>query len=330
MTTMTSSSGVLRPGAATRETFAIDVARDLTRDPRQLPSKYLYDPLGSRLFEAICELPWYGITRGERALLETHGEAIASALGDPATLIELGAGNGEKLSVLLRAFERAGRETLVHLIDISETALERSTLTLSRHPDTRVVGHQTTYEAGLHEALVRQDSRACAMILFLGSNIGNLSAPEADRFLRLLHTGVRQGDLLLLGADLVRPEAALVLAYDDPLGVSAAFNKNLLARINRELDGDFDLGQFQHRATWNAAEGRIESHLVSQVEQTVCITGAGCCIRFEAGESIWTESSYKYEPDTISEMGERAGFGVRHQWIEPQSRFALTLFEAVR
>ena len=326
---MATSSSTAAAETGYPETFARDVARDLTRDPKQLQSKYLYDPLGSKLFEAICELPWYGITRGERALLETHGEAIVSVLGDPATLIELGAGSGDKLSVLLRACERAGRETRVHLIDISPTALALSIGTLSRHPDIPVVGHETTYEAGLHEALVRQDSGACAMILFLGSNIGNLSAPEADRFLRLLRTGVRHGDLLLLGADLVRPEADLVRAYDDPLGVSAAFNKNLLVRINRELDGDFDLGQFRHRATWHAADGRIESHLVSQVEQTVCITGAGCCVRFEKGESIWTESSYKYEPVTISDMGERAGFGVRHQWVEPRSRFALTLFEAV-
>ena len=328
-TTATSGGAVSTTGTAYPETFARDVARDLARDPKQLQAKYFYDRLGSKLFEAICELPWYGITRGERALLEAHGDEIASVLGDPATLIELGAGSGEKLSVLLRAFERAGRESRVHLIDISPTALELSIRTLSRHRYTALVEHEATYETGLHEALVRQDTSASAMVLFLGSNIGNLGAPAADRFLRLLRAGVRRGDLLLLGADLVKPEADLVLAYNDPLGVTAAFNKNLLTRINRELDADFDLGQFDHRATWHATEGRIESHLVSRIGQTVCIPGAGCSVRFEAGESIWTESSYKYEPVTISAMGARAGFAVRDRWIEPQSRFALTLFEAV-
>ena len=304
--------------------FAQDVADGLARSPKQLPAKYLYDALGSRLFEAICELPWYTITRSEHALLAAHADAIMSGAGGCGAIVELGCGSGAKLSVLLSATD--GRATDVHLVDVSAAALAQSAQTLARHRRATLFPHRSTYEAGLRKAL-RSGAPGRALVLLLGSNVGNLSPEEADRFLREVRDQCRPGDRLLLGADLVKPEPALLLAYDDPVGVTAAFNKNLLARLNRELDADFDLGLFEHRVLWNAPASRIEVHLESLAEQLVCVRGAGCCVTFDAGERIWTESVHKYDPDEIVAMGARAGFARRAQWIEPESRFALTLFE---
>ena len=305
--------------------MACDVAEGLARRPKRVPAKYLYDGLGSRLFEAICELPWYTITRSECALLSAHAEAIMCGPGACGTVVEFGCGSGAKLSMLLSAVE--GRATDVHLVDISETALAQSVQALSRHPGVTLTTHQAGYEAGLGAALHGRGGAGHALVLFLGSNIGNLSSEEADRFLREIGSRCRPGDRLLLGADLVKPEAALVAAYDDPLGVTAAFNRNLLVRLNRELDADFDLDLFEHRVFWNADASRIEVHLENLADQLVCIRGAGCCVELAAGERIWTESVYKYEPEDIVALGARAGFARRAQWIEPESRFALSLFE---
>ena len=305
--------------------MACDVAEGLARRPKRVPAKYLYDGLGSRLFEAICELPWYTITRSECALLSAHAEAIMCGPGACGTVVEFGCGSGAKLSMLLSAVE--GRATDVHLVDISETALVQSVQALSRHPGVTLTTHQAGYEAGLGAALHGRGGAGRALVLFLGSNIGNLSSEEADRFLREIGSRCRPGDRLLLGADLVKPEAALVAAYDDPLGVTAAFNRNLLVRLNRELDADFDLDLFEHRVSWNAAASRIEVHLESLADQLVCIRGAGCCVELAEGERIWTESVYKYEPEDIVALGARAGFARRAQWLEPESRFALSLFE---
>ena len=307
--------------------LASDVAEGLGHDPKRIPSRYLYDALGSRLFEAICQLPWYKITRGESALLERQGPAIVSGFEATPTLIELGAGSGEKLSLLLGP---GGRPTSmqVHLVDISPTALTRSTQTLSQHPEVEVVTHEATYEDGLMMALGQTDRDRPAMVIFLGSNIGNMASAESDRFLRMIRSGCRPGDRFLLGADLIKPEEDMRLAYDDPLGVTAAFTKNLLVRLNRELDGDFDIDAFDYHVVWNDQASRIESYLVSRVEQVVCLRGAGCCTRLAEGESIWIESSHKYSADAVVAMGRDAGFSLRQQWIDPESRFALTLFEA--
>ena len=166
------------------------------------------------------------------------------------------------------------------------------------------------------------------LVLFLGSNIGNFDPPAAHDFLTQIRGALRPGDALLLGADLVKPEAELVLAYDDPLGVTAAFNKNLLVRINRELLADFDLTSFDHRAIWNEAKSRIEMHLVSRRAQEVAIPRADCIVSFRRGEHIWTESSYKYTIEEVVQRGERAGFRSREQWVDGDARFALTLFVA--
>jgi L-histidine N-alpha-methyltransferase len=312
--------------------FAADVARDLALSPKQLQSKYLYDALGSSLFEAICRLPWYHITRAERRLLERHAPAIIERLhpDDSVPLIvELGCGSGEKLVILVEALQVAGGRGRVHLIDISPQALEQSERTLGRLRHISVVGHRETYEVGLRKAAAHRDAASPMLVLLLGSNIGNFDVPAAHEFLRAIRGALTSGDALLLGADLVKSDADLQLAYADPLGVTAAFNRNLLVRINRELGGTFDLDGFWHVVVWNAEQHRVEMHLESLVDQSVTIAASDSTVFFARGERIWTESSYKYEPAEIDQMGFEAGFETREQWIDTDARFALTLFTAV-
>ncbi len=308
--------------------FGQEVARDLANDPRQLQSKYLYDGLGTSLFEAICNLPWYPITRAELSLLARHAGEIADALGDPLTVTELGPGDGEKIAVLAHAFVRRRRRLVTHLIDISQSALERTENRLGQYEGISVVGHRATYEVGLRRVAEQRGTEGNFLVLLLGSNLGNFDTEAARTFLASIREALRPGDSLLLGADLVKPESELLLAYDDPLGVTAAFNKNLLVRINRELGGNFDLAGFEHRALFNRSESRVEMHLVSRRDQEVAIPGAGCNVSFPAGETIWTESSYKYAPEKLCEMVEAAGFGLARRFLEPQARFTLDLYFA--
>lgn len=313
-----------------RAEFAADVARDLAKRPKQLQPKYLYDALGSSLFDAICRLPWYRIARAEHRLIAAHAEAIAAGLLPIAgaaglTVIELGCGKGDKLVRVVRALAGRTRRADVHLIDVSEQALRATAHRLVRFPHFTVSSHQATYEAGLaRAAAARRDGPA--IVLFLGSNIGNFDPRDAEDLLRRIRSTLRAEDVLLLGADLAKPERELLLAYDDPLGVTSAFDKNLLVRINRELGGAFDLGAFDHDARWNAEAGRVEMHLVSHRAQRVPIAALDAVIEFEAGESIWTESSYKYEPEQIVSMGAAAGLTAAGQWIDDPARFALTRF----
>lgn len=309
-----------------RRELATDVARDLRTRPRQLQSKYFYDALGSHLFEAICQLPWYKITRAEHALLERFGGEILAPLAGLTTLVELGCGSGVKLALLAERLRRPTRSVLVHLVDVSSTALALSTRTLGRLPHVAVVGHQAPYVEGLRDACRRRAPRGPMLVLFLGSNIGNFHPPVADAFLASVRAVLRPGDGFLLGADLVKPERDLLLAYGDPLGITAAFNKNVLVRLNRELDADFELDAFAHVPRWNDVASRMESYLVSRRAQRVRIPGAGMVVRFAADEPIWTESSYKYEAAEIVERGLAAGLRTLRQWIEPDARFALTLF----
>lgn len=310
--------------------FATEVRRDLALAPKQLQSKYLYDALGSSLFEAICRLPWYRITRAEHRLLVAHAAEIVAELGgDRSTIVELGCGSGEKLAVVAEALQRSGGSARVHLIDISSQALEQTEQRLTRLQHVSVVGHQSTYEVGLRRATQARAGTGPMVVLLLGSNIGNFDTSAALAFLRRIRQVLRPGDRLLLGADLVKPLHDLQLAYDDPLGVTAAFNRNLLVRINQELGGTFNLAAFDHRAAWNRDEQRIEMHLVSRVAQRVTIAAAETSVSFLPGEHIWTESSYKYEPDQIERMGMDAGFALCDQWIEEDARFALSFMIAV-
>lgn len=310
--------------AALRAEFARDIRESLRRSPPQIASKYFYDELGSQLFEAICRLPWYRVTRAELALLRRHAPAILAIAGEPLGLVELGCGGGEKLAALV---ESAGRTIGdIQLVDISAAALE---MTARRLRDLGVAvahAHLASYRDGLELVAQHRRAEGPLALLFLGSNIGNFDQPVRDDLLRRIRRALRPGDSFILGADLVKPEPELRLAYDDPLQVTAAFNRNVLRRINDELGGNFDLAAFEHRVQWNAAEQRVEMHLVSRRRQRVVIEGAGLELDFAAGEAIWTESSYKYEPEQVRQFGEAAGFRADAQWVDSDARFALTRF----
>jgi dimethylhistidine N-methyltransferase len=315
---------------ASIEALVGDIQYYLTLTPRQLPSRYLYDPLGSALFEAICELPWYRITKTERALLERHGREIFARVDPLSMLVELGPGSGDKLAALVTAGGARAQRLAVHLVDVSAAALALTTRTLSAlDANLTLIPHQATYESGLVDAMALRRSTGRTLTLFLGSNLGNFDPPGADEFLRGVRASLAAGDALLVGTDLVKPERDLLLAYDDPLGVTAAFNRNLLVRINRELGADFDISAFQHRAVWNADASRVEMHLVASSAQHVRVPGASLEITFEAGETIWTESSYKYRPADVVRTLERARFRQLEQWTDESDAFALTLVEAV-
>ena len=311
--------------------FAAEVRRDLALTPKQLQSKYLYDALGSSLFEAICRLPWYRITRAEQRLLERHApDVVRRICPDAGTLpliVELGCGSGEKIVILAEALQLSGRRGRVHLIDISPQALEQSERTLGRLRHISVVGHRDTYEVGLRRAAAAREADDPVLVLLLGSNIGNFDQPAAHDFLCAIRGALEPGDSLLLGADLVKPERDLQLAYDDPLGVTAAFNRNLLVRANRELGMNFALEQFAHRVIWNRDESRMEMHLVAQSEQHIEMD-AGFDVTIRAGESIWTESSYKYRVEDVRDMLAATGFRLSEQWIDQRDLYALTLAEA--
>jgi L-histidine N-alpha-methyltransferase len=308
--------------------FAEDVRDSLSQTPRQLPSRYLYDAVGSALFDAICQLPWYGLTRAETQLIVDHAPEIVAALGRLARIVELGSGSGEKLATLLAAAQRPRSPLHLHLIDVSPLALETASRALSAFDGVLVVTHQAPYEIGLDEVRREADANGRSLVLFLGSNIGNFDLHGAHALLAQIHSSLRRGDGLLIGADLLKPEQDLLLAYDDPLGVTAAFNRNLLVRINRELDGNFDLGSFAHRAVWNPDASRMEMYLVSSRDQHVAIPAAQLEFTMNKGDTIWTESSYKYRPEQLVEMLEKNGFFRRRQWIDADAQFALTLVEA--
>jgi dimethylhistidine N-methyltransferase len=310
--------------ASDRATFAAEVAESLRRRPRELPPRYFYDDLGSALFDAICRLPWYRVTRAESALLARHARRITESRVRPLNVVELGCGNGEKLAVLA---ERAGEAIeRMHLIDISVAALENARARLAERSEAPVTTFQGTYEEGLARLSVDRVEGAW-LVLFLGSNIGNFNPAAGRALLRQIRDALTEGDALLLGTDLVKPEKELQLAYDDPLQVTAAFNKNLLRRINEELGGTFDLDGFSHRAVWNAFAQRVELHLVCTSRQRVRITAIGFDETFEPDEWIWTESSYKYESAEVIEKGRQAGFADAEQWIDEEARFALTRFQ---
>ena len=316
------------PRSRRRAALAAAVRSGLSEQPKRLPPWLLYDALGSALFEAICQLPWYRITRAELGLLARHGPAIAARLGPRPGIVELGPGSGEKLATLIAALDPE-QEARVHLVDVSAAALERARRTVMAAGPVEVTSVRATYERGLARIPTGRRDRGCTLVAVLGSNLGNMEWREVEAFLRRIRAVLVPGDLLLVGLDLVKPEADLLAAYDDPLGVTAAFNRNLLLRLNTELSADFALDRFAHRAVWNAAASRVEMHLVSLAAQEVRVTDSELEFRLEEGETIWTESSYKYGPDALRQLVEPAGFLQRNLWIDDPARFALTLFEAV-
>jgi len=294
---------------------------------KRLPTWLLYDPLGSSLFEAISRLPEYGLTRADERILADHASEIVGAFARPLAVAELGSGSGRKTRPLLESLAATGGASYFP-IDISPAALERCARELGGIPFIRIEPIEADYVQGLAEA-VRLQSTDRMLVLFLGSTLGNLEPAEAPRFLREVRSQLKPGDGLLLGTDLVKPVDRLRQAYDDRLGVTAAFDLNVLARLNRELGAEFDLERFRHEARWNARERRIEMHLVALEGMHVPIRTLGMVLELRAGESLWTESSYKFGAGEVKELGARAGFASFRQWTDAEWPFAETLFLAI-
>jgi len=308
--------------------LASEVRAGLTRPgQKELPSKYFYDDIGSALFEVISLLPEYGLTRADERLLRGHADAIVSRVPGPAAVAELGSGNGQKTRWLLEAFGRR-QPTQYYPIEISPTALASAVERLARIDCVSVVGFEKEYLDGLLEVAARRTSHEHILVLFLGSTIGNFDRPAGVEFLRRLRQILLPGDSLLLGADLEKPVPQLILAYDDPLGVTRAFNLNLLARINRELGANFDLSHFEHVVRFNSGERRIEMHLRSTRPQIVTIPKADLTVTLRQDETIWTESSHKYRPEEVVQMAEQAGFRCDAQWVDTEWPFAESLLIA--
>lgn len=306
--------------------FAAEVRAGLTKPgQRELPSKYLYDEVGSALFEVICVLPEYGLTRADTRLLQRHSEEIVDRLPLPVLVAEMGSGSGKKTRWILESLSKRQR-TYYFPIEISPSALAACEKELDRIDLVSIVGYERPYLEGLAAAAERREADQHLLVLFLGSTIGNFDRDAGETFLREVRAILSPGDALLLGTDLVKPVPQLLLAYDDPAGVTAAFNLNLLCRINRELGANFDIAQFAHEARWNALERRIEMHLRSRRELRVEIPAADLSFTLEKDETLWTESAHKYHPDEVLLMAARTGFHCDGQWVDDEWPFAQNLF----
>jgi dimethylhistidine N-methyltransferase len=308
--------------------FAAEVRAGLCQaGQKTLPSKYLYDALGSALFEAISLLPEYGLTRAEERILRRNATEIVSHVPRPVVVSELGSGNGRKTRWILSAL--CVREPLSYYpIEISRAALESCESELSDIEAVSIVGVEREYLDGLREVAALRPEGSHLLVLFLGSTIGNFDCGADARFLSGVRSFLQPGDSLLLGTDLVKPMSRMLAAYDDPLGVTAAFNLNLLARINHELEADFDPRAFEHQAGFNDATSSIEMHIRSKTKQQVHVKREGCTIQFDEGETIWTESCHKYTTASIAELAAASGFQKQAQWIDTEWPFAETLLRA--
>jgi len=313
----------LAPGV---EAFHEAVIAGLSTWPKTLPCKFLYDAEGSRLFDIICTLPAYYPTRTECMLLKAHARDIAAAAGPAAGLIEFGSGAGHKIRLLLAAL----RDPALYVpIDISRTHLLASAQTLSAaFPQLPIVPVCTDYTQSFALPDTRDYCPRRLVGFFPGSTIGNFTPDEMDVFLRQTALLLGEGALFIVGVDLPKAKSVLETAYNDPQGVTAAFNLNLLRRINRELKADFDLATFHHEARWDAGAGRIEMHLASLVDQTVSI--APHRIHFCRGETIHTENSHKYDRETFMNHAEAAGYKGFASWTDAQGLFALHMLEVAR
>jgi dimethylhistidine N-methyltransferase len=308
--------------------FAADVRASLTKPgQRELPSKYLYDEVGSALFEAISVLPEYGLTRADARLLQKYAGEIVGRLPSSVQVAELGSGSGKKTRWILEALSRR-QMTFYYPIEISPSALAACEKELGQIDLVSIVGYEQPYLEGLRTVAEGRGEQDHLLVLFLGSTIGNFDRDAGEEFLREMRATLRTGDALLLGTDLEKSVELQLLAYNDPSGVTAAFNLNLLARINRELGADFDLSGFRHEACWNDVERRIEMHLRATHRQRVKIPAASLHIILDENETIWTESSHKYKAEEIWGMAARTGFRCDGQWIDEEWPFAQNLLIA--
>jgi dimethylhistidine N-methyltransferase len=312
----------------TERTLAEDVHAGLAASPKNLPPKYFYDAVGSALFDVITLLPEYYPTRAEAEILGNFADEIVSAVDGEKVLVELGSGSATKTRVLIEALLKTQNELLFVPNDISPTVLEESSrVLLQMHENLRIEAYAADYFTALEKFKLDETKRVLA--LFLGSNIGNFTYDEARELMTVWRKSLKPGDAVLLGTDLKKDRQILIDAYDDPTLVTAAFNLNLLARLNRELDANFDLRRFRHLALYNEIEGRVEMHLESLREQMVTLKKINLTIEFAAGETIHTENSYKFDVQDLTHLAKVSGFELRKSWFDSQKRFGSTLFQAV-
>jgi len=324
------SAWIARPAAPTitgTPGFLADVLAGLCHDgQKSLPPKYFYDELGSLLFDAITRLPEYGVWRAERRLLEAHAETIATASA-AGLVVELGSGSAEKTRFILEALLDQQRVTYCP-IDVSSTALESSRRALDDLDGLEIHGIAREYLVGVDEAMRMRVANVPALVLFLGSSLGNFDRSASAGLLRSVRDRLMPGDLLLLGADLDKAEQRLLAAYDDALGVTAAFNLNVLARVNRELNAEFRLPYFRHRVRFDRARRNVEMHIESLRDQSIRIQRGAFEVTLAAGETIHTETSHKYSLDEIGELMRDAGFRRAEQWCDQEWGFATGLYMA--
>jgi L-histidine Nalpha-methyltransferase len=303
--------------------IADDVRDGLTRASKSLPPKLFYDDEGSALFHEITRLPEYYPTRTELAILQKRAPEIVKAGGNIASLVELGSGNAQKTTTLLRAMMSSNRELVYVPFDISEAALAEAESRIGEQfPDLKVEPRLGDLARDLEFLRSTPSPR---MVAYLGSSIGNLTWLESVELLRRVRIMLGPQDTLLLGADLVKPASVLIPAYADSAGVTERFNKNVLARINRELGAEFDLHSFRHIALWNKRASRVEMHLESLCKQSVYIDDLNLVVEFEQGERIHTENSHKYTLDQIERLLHESGFALRRTWRDDRKWFALVL-----
>jgi dimethylhistidine N-methyltransferase len=310
------------------EEFAEDVRRGLSkRGQKELYSKYLYDDIGSALFDAITLLPEYGLTRADVRLLRRHSVGLAKRLDYPSLVVELGSGSGSKTRWVLSAI--AEKQPVTYCpVDVSASALENCWRELRQLDSVEIVPLAQSYLDGLRQAVDLRQTRKPILVLFLGSTLGNFDPERAEEFLGDVRRLMLPGDALYLSTDLQKDIPRLIAAYDDSIGVTAAFNMNLIARINRELGATFDLSKFAHEARYNNTVHRVEMHLRSKGVQSVSV-GDDFSIKLRRGETIWTESSYKFRCEDIAGLARRTGFECEIQWVDEEWPFAQSLLRAV-
>jgi L-histidine N-alpha-methyltransferase len=317
---------------STLQSVANAARAGLTATPRTLPPWLFYDEAGSHLFEQITTLPEYYLTRTERGIFRAHATDIVSALHGPITIAELGAGTATKTGILLRAALSRQPQLLYQPIDVSQTCLDEAVTTLEQEiPHLTVRPQLANYTTDpIH---LERPAGTRILALYIGSSIGNFSPAESKAILANLRAQLHPGDALLLGTDLApsptKPVASLLAAYDDAAGVTAAFNRNILTRLNRDLDADFKLACFRHVARWNPTESRIEMHLEAIHQQTVHLRACDLTIRFEQGETIHTENSYKFTAKALANLFATTGYTPTQTFHDEKNLFAVTLATAI-
>ncbi len=305
--------------------FSEDVRTGLTSEPKYLPFVYFYDHIGSQLFEKICELPEYYLTRTETDILEKNADDIASQFSEETVLVELGSGSSTKTRILIETFLE--RQSLAYYtpIDVSHQMLEESSYSLLKeYPDLEINAIAARYNEGIDHLDIRKDQQN--LITWLGSSIGNFERSEVTTLLQHIQETMHPDDRFLVGIDLQKDKTIIENAYNDTQGITAEFNLNLLTHVNRELGGDFDLENFDHKAIYNEEIGRIEMYLVSNIDQKVFISELDLEVPFTVNETIHTEYSFKYSLDDINGLAEETGLYVEQQWLDTEQLFSLNLF----